>query len=244
MRPRLPRLPKIDGNSLERGSASASARISVEVRIVPSGKRGGVRITDNATESRLKLQLVHLTLESFNLVLLDSIEHLLDSSSRVRIDGCSVLSRIVVHAINGSLSLTAARSKLLRDGCGIVRCLHLEVRLSERDLLAELTDVALQLIAEVADAVAELHGLLDVLVRQTSNGILKVVKVHGIAQTCLSDRLAIRTTTSIPASTEHEQEQHDNPLGTVATKAIAVIVATSDSGDVRQAHVFHFVLLS
>lgn len=174
MRPRLPRLPKIDGNSLERGSASA--RINVEVRIVPSGKRGGVGIADNATESRLKLQL--------------------------------------------------------------------EVRLSERDLLAELTDVALQLIAEIADAVAELHSLLDVLVRQTSNGILKVVKVHGIAQTSLSDRLAIRTTTSIPASTEHEQEQHDNPPGTVSALAIAVIVATSDSGDVRQAHVFHFVLLS
>lgn len=242
MRPRLPRLPKIDGNSLERGSASA--RISVEVRIVPSGKRGGVRIADNATESRLKLQLVHLTLESLNLVLLDGVEHLLNSSSRVRIDGCGVLSRIVVHAINGTLSLAAARSKLLRDGCGIVRCLHLEVRLSERDLLAELTDVALQLIAEIADAVAELHSLLGVLVRQTTNSILKVVKVHGIAQTCLSDRLAIRTTTSIPASTEHEQEQNDNLPGTVAAPAIAVIVATSDSGDVRQAHVFHFVLLS
>ena len=116
MRPRLPRLPKIDGNSLARGSASASARISVEIRIVPSGKRGGVRITDNATESRLKLQLVHLTLESFNLVLLDSIEHLLDSSSRVRIDRCGVLSRIVVHTIDGTLSLAATSSKLLRGG--------------------------------------------------------------------------------------------------------------------------------
>ena len=175
MRPRLPRLPKIDGNSLERGSASASARISVEIRIVPSGKRGGVRITDNATESRLKLQLVHLT---------------------------------------------------------------------ECDLLAELTDVALQLVAEVADAVAELHSLLGVLIRQTTNSILKVVEVHGIAQTCLSDRLAIRTTTSIPASAEHEQEQHDNLPCTVAAPAIAVIVATSDSGDVRRAHVFRFVLLS
>lgn len=244
MRPRLPRLPKIDGNSLERGPASASARISVEVRIVPSGKRGGVGVTDDATESGLKLQLVHLTLKSLNLVLLDGIKHLLDSSSRVRIDGCGVLSRIVVHTINGTLSLAAASGKLLRDGCGIVRRLQLEVRLSERDLLTELTDVALQLVAEVADAVAELHSLLDVLVRQTTNGILKVVEVHGIAQTCLSDRLAIRTTTSIPASTEHEQEQHDNPPGTVAASAIAVIVATSDSGDVRQAHVFHFVLLS
>ena len=242
MRPRLPRLPKIDGNSLERGSASA--RISVEVRIVPSCKRGGVGIADNATESRLKLQLVHLTLESLNLVLLDGVKHLLNSSSRVRIDGCGVLSRIVVHAINGSLSLTAARSKLLREGCCIVRRLHLEIRLTESHLLAELTDVALQLVAEVADAVAELHSLLGVLIRQTTNSILKVVEVHGIAQTCLSDRLAIRTTTSIPASTEHEQEQHDNLPGTVAAPAIAVIVATSDSGDVRQAHVFHFVLLS
>ena len=207
MRPRLPRLPKIGGNGLERGSASA--RISAEARIVPSGKRSGVGTADNAAESRLKLQLVHLTLESFNLVLLNGVEHLLDGSSRVRIDGC----------------------------------LRLEVRLSESSLLAELTDVALQLVAEVTDTVAEPHSLLDVLVRQTTNSILKAIEVHGIAQTCLRDRLAIRAT-SIPACTEHEREQHGNPPGAVTASAIAVIVATSDSGDVRQAHVFHFALLS
>lgn len=242
MRPRLPRLPKIDGNSLERGSASA--RISVEVRIVPSGKRGGVGIADDATERRLKLQLVHLTLESLNLALLNSVERLLDGSSRVRIDGCGVLSRIVVHTINGSLSLAAARRKLLGDSCGVVRCLHLEIRLTESRLFAELTNVTLQLIAKIADSVAELHSLLDVLVRQTTNSILKTIEVHGIAKTCLSDRLAIRTTASIPASTEHEQEQHDNLPGTVAAPAITVIVTASNSSDVRQAHVFHFVLLS
>lgn len=110
--------------------------------------------------------------------------------------------------------------------------------LCQSNFLAELADVALHLIAEITDAVAD--------VGQAVVDLAEMLAIEDLLLACSGGVLAELALTVAPQATaahKDEQEEDDDPPRAALSPAAIVIVA-SDGGDVAKTHIVHIDFLS
>lgn len=110
--------------------------------------------------------------------------------------------------------------------------------LCQSNFLAELADVALHLIAEITDTVAD--------VCQAVVDLAELLAIEDLLLACSSGVLAELALTVAPQATaahKDEQEEDDDPPRAALSPAV-VIVATGHGGDVAKTHIVHIDFLS
>ena len=183
-------------------------------------------IADNATHTVVHFKACHLVAESLQLIGL----HQSAGSFALCMDSRGDVAGLTIH-LRGQIGrrkalLAAARRNLaldvvagLHDG-GVGACLR------KRNLLAKLTDVALHLVAEITDPVADV-----------GQAVVDLPKLLAVQDLLLAGRRGVLAVLALPvpavsAEAEHKQEQHDDqePAGAPAAALVAVAGDGRDVG--------------
>lgn len=105
--------------------------------------------------------------------------------------------------------------------------------LSQSNLFAQLTDIALHLITEITDTVAD--------VGQAVVQLAKLLAIEDFLLACRGGILAVLAGAVAPetiAAHKDEQKEDDDPPRAALAPAV-VIVATGHGSDIAQRHVIH-----
>mgnify|MGYP006877575953 CR=1 FL=1 len=124
----------------------------------------------------------------------------------------------------------AALGKLGLDAIGALHDGHVGAILGQGHLLAQLSDVALHLVAEVTDAVADVgEAVVDQAKLLTEKDLLLRCGRGVLAE------LALAVAPAVVPEAEHKEEENDNqkPAG---TPAVLIVCAASNSGDIAEGH--------
>lgn len=202
-------------------------------------RRAGVicvsqRILYDAAKTGIHLKAVDLVPKGLDLVSLD------ERARRLALcvnSGCDVtcLSIHLGRQIGGRQSLLAAAvSELLLYGVAGRHNGLAEVGLAEGDLLAELADIALHLIAEVADAVADVgQAVVDLAKLLTKEYLLLRCGCRILAEFALAIK-------SIAVKSPEEEQQYQ-PYGAVSAPTVIIFCDSREVGQaiiIRKNHPF------
>ena len=134
-----------------------------------------------------------------------------------------------VYAVNRPLGFAAALRHLALDAVAGLHDGHVGAVLRQSHLLAELANVALHLVAKIADAVSDVGQAVVDLSKLLAKQNLLLAGGGGILP-----ELTL-TIPAISAKAEHEQEQnHDKEPA--RTPAVLVIRSPCHSGDIAKGH--------
>ena len=203
-------------------TASVSVATVTAEEGVASGGKGGLRgIPDYTAKRGLQLKLLDTCTKCVGLVLAHLVQHFLDTSGGVGVDGSGIHCVLVLALLDQLLGVAAA---LIAFEARLVDCAG---HISEPG-----TQVALILVSQVQRLVTKLtHSVIGLTltslygVGQTSNSVLQIVEVHAIAQTSLGYRFATSTVSpeTVPVEDQGEQNNHQPSAHTETITAVAVI---------------------
>lgn len=168
--------------------------------------------------------------------------------SKLRVDVGVDRAGLLVH-LSGQIGrcqtiVAAALCELALDAVSGLEDGGVGASLCQSNLLAELADVALHLIAEIADTVAD--------VGQPVVQLAKLLAVEDLLLRCRGGILAVLAgavapeavaTEAVAAHHGHKEEQNQDVRHPV-TRIHAVVVSSGDGGDVAKTHIVHIDFLS
>lgn len=192
-----------------------------------------VGIPHNVGHLALELQLV----DALGLCRDGLLKLVLLELGKLRVDVGVDRAGLLVH-LSGQIGrcqtvVAAALCELALDAVSGLEDGGVGTSLCQSNFLAELADVALHLIAEITDAVAD--------VGQAVVELAELLAIEDFLLACRSGILTVLALTVAPQATaahKDEQEEDDDPPRAALSPAV-VIVATGHGSDIAQRHVIH-----
>nr|DAN57120.1 MAG TPA: hypothetical protein [Caudoviricetes sp.] len=193
------------------------------------------RILHNASHLRSEFQSTDFSSLLLNLALEASLFQSCELVINVLVDGGGVDSTVVVYAVNPALGSAAALRQLGSERRGVIAGLQLQVSLTERNLFAQRSNVALHIVAKATNTVAD--------VSQTVIDLTKVLTEQNVllgSRSCVLAEFAVVVTATPAAAHEAKEQQNQHqPRNAIATETS---VTTGKSGNIGRGHharIFH-----